>query len=63
MLRICTFWKKHRNKIIMGCTKTFRKKTVVMLQKEKEANFLKASADEVIEYSDFEDLKGKLKKI
>jgi len=33
-----------------------------MLQADKEANFLKASADEIIEYNDFEDLKVKLKK-
>jgi len=47
----------------IGYAKALGKKVVVMLQADKEANFLKASADEVIEYSDFEDLKEKLKKI
>jgi nucleoside 2-deoxyribosyltransferase len=46
----------------VGYAKALRKKVIIIHRKGTETNFLDAAADASIEYDDFEDLKGKLKK-
>jgi len=47
----------------VGYAKAQGKKVIVIHEKGTEVNFLSASADKTIEYSDLEDLKEKLRSI